>query len=381
MPKLAFALFALILLGGLWGLYRTPPAPVTGGDLRLTAPLDAATAEQPGLVAIQPWLRTADYRSAATLEHRLSGYFDAAAAAGHLAPGSLVVLPEHVGTWLVAADAPAASFAADTTTGAMTHLILANPLPFAWAFARSSETDRLAAAVFRMRADRMARDYQRVFGTLAERYGVTVVGGSIVLPEPHVIDGQLRAGHGELFNMSAVFHPDGRIDPQLVRKVHPIPDEAGFTAAASAADIPVFVTPAGRLGVLICADSWHPDVYETLQAGGADIIAVPAFLQPSGVWDQAWGGYTTGWPDDVDPSDAGRLSEGEAWMTHALAGRLARSEAGFGATAFLRGALWDLGSDGANILVTRDRAWIEGQLDGASVSVLPLPSASASARP
>ncbi len=378
MPKTAFALFALILLAGLWGLYRTPPAPQTGGDLHLPAPLDTMSTAQASLVAIQPWLRTTDYRSAATLEHRLAAYFDAAAAGGHLAPGSIVVLPEHVGTWLVAADAPAASIAADTTTGAMSHLIFANPLPFAFAFAQSSETDRLAAAVFRMRADRMARDYQRVFASLADRYGVTVVGGSIVLPEPRVIDGQLRAGPGELFNMSAIFHPDGRIDPQLVRKVHPIPDEAGFTAAAIAADIPVFEISAGRLGVLICADSWHPDVYEALQAASADIIAVPAFLQPSGVWDQPWGGYTTGWPDDVDPSDAGRLSEGDAWMTHALAGRLASGDASVGVTAFLRGALWDLGSDGANILVTRERAWLDGQLGGASISVLPLPNPSAS---
>lgn len=377
MPRLALALFALILLAGLWGLYRTPPAPASGGDLHLADQTRTERGAQANLVAIQPWLRTPDYRSAATLEDRLDAYFEVAAGDGLLTPGSIIVLPEHVGTWLVAADAPAASFDADTTTGAMTHLILANPLPFMLSLARSSETDRFAAAVFRMRADRMARDYQRVFGSLAQRHEVTIVGGSIVLPAPEVREGRLRAGQGPLYNVSAVFHPDGRIDPQLVRKVHPIPDEAGFTAAASAVDIPVFETSAGRLGVLICADSWHPDVYETLQAGRADIIAVPAFLQPSDVWDQPWGGYTTGWPDDVEPSDAGRLTEGEAWMTHALAGRLPSAGADHGATAFLRGALWDLGSDGANILVAGDEAWIDGQADGASISVLPLPSVSA----
>lgn len=375
MPKLAFALFALILLGGIWGLYRTPAAPVTGGDLHLSQPLERATSATPHLVAIQPWMRTADYRSAATLEHRLAGYFEAAAEAGLLTPGSVVVLPEHVGTWLVAADAPAASLSAGSTTGAMTHLILANPLPFAVSLARSGEADRLAAAVFRMRAGRMARDYQRVFGGLAERFGVTVVGGSIVLPEPLVIDGQLRAGRGDLFNVSAVFHPDGRIDSQLVRKVHPIPDEAGFTAAARAADLPVFDTPAGRLGVLICADSWHPDVYAVLDEAGTDIIAVPAFLQPSGVWDQPWGGYTTGWPEDVDRTGMSRHTEGEAWQSYSLAHRLFSTEARWGATAFLRGELWDLGSDGANILVAGDTSWIAGQLDGASISALPLPAA------
>ena len=372
MPKLAFAVLALILLGGLWGIYRTPPAPQTGGPLHLTEPPAESQATTANLIAIQPWMRTRDYRNATTLEHRLAGYFDAALDAGLLTPGSVVVLPEHVGTWLVAADAPAASFSAATTSGAMTHLILANPLPFAVALARSNETDRLTAAVFRMRAGRMAHDYQRVFGRLAATYGVTIVGGSIVLPDPEVRGGRLRAGSGPLYNVAAVFHPDGRIDPQLVLKVHPIPDEAGFTAAAPADRLPVFDTAAGRLGVLICADSWYGDVYAALDRQSVDLVAVPAFLQPAGVWDQPWGGYTTGWPEDVDRADAGRLTEGEAWMRHALAGRLPASGARFGATAFLRGELWDLGSDGSNILVDDAGGHQRGALDGAAISALPL---------
>ena len=372
MPKLAFAVLALILLGGLWGIYRTPPAPQTGGPLHLTEPPAESQATTANLIAIQPWMRTRDYRNTTTLEHRLAGYFNAALDAGLLTPGSVVVLPEHVGTWLVAADAPAASFSAATTSGAMTHLILANPLPFAVALARSNETDRLTAAVFRMRAGRMAHDYQRVFGRLAATYGVTIVGGSIVLPDPEVRDGRLRAGSGPLYNVAAVFHPDGRIDPQLVLKVHPIPDEAGFTAAAPADRLPVFDTAAGRLGVLICADSWHGDVYAALDRQSVDLVAVPAFLQPAGVWDQPWGGYTTGWPEDVDRADAGRLTEGEAWMRHALAGRLSASGARFGATAFLRGELWDLGSDGGNILVDDAGGHQRSALDGAAISALPL---------
>jgi hypothetical protein len=259
----------------------------------------------------------------------------------------------------------------------MTHLVLANPLPFLFALIASGERERMTAAVFRMRAGRMAGDYQTVFSTLARRHGVTVVAGSIVLAGPRVDDGRLIAGEGPLYNISAVFGPDGRIRPDLVFKVHPIPGEAGFTAPAHAADLPVFTTPAGRLGVLICADSWHPEVYETLARRGADIVAVPAYLQPGNVWDAPWGGYTTGWPGDAERADAGRLSEGEAWMTYALAGRLPSGGARFGATAFLRGDLWDLGSDGANILVTAPGGGhIAGQRDGASISVLPLTAAS-----
>lgn len=374
MRILAAIALVLLVAAGVWGIYRTPSNRPAEARLHLD-PLERQSAATPNLVAIQPWLDERHYQSAAHLLDRLDGYMTAAAGAGYLTEGSIAVFPEHVGTWLVAAGAPRASFDAAATQGAMTHLILANPLPFLSAWAASDEADRTAAAIFRMRAERMAQDYQAVFSALAERHGVTVVAGSIVLPEPRVEDGRLIAGEGRLYNTAAVFNPDGSIRPQLVRKVHPIPSEAGFTAAAEAADLPVFATPAGRLGVLICADSWHPDVYESLSRQEADIVAVPAFLQAVNVWDAPWGGYTTGWPEDADPDDAGRISEGQAWLTHALAGRLASGGAEFGATAFLRGELWDLGSDGANILVAAgEDARIDGQRDGAAISVLPLSS-------
>jgi predicted amidohydrolase len=365
--------FSLLVCAGLWGIYRTPAALDTPDDLRLpaTPPSDEpARAASAHLVAIQPWLDQRHYQSADRLRTHLGAYLAEARNAGQLGEGSIAVFPEHTGTWLVAAGAPRASFTANSTTGAMTHLILANPLPFALALAGSNEEDRLAAAVFRMRAARMARDYQSVFSGLAREYGVTIVSGSIVLPDPSVIEGEIRTGNGPLYNVSAVFAPDGQAHDELVRKLHPIPDEAGFTAAATPQDIPVFHTPAGRLGVLICADSWHPDAYAPLTENRADLIAVPAFLQPSGVWTQTWGGYTTGWPADADQSDAGRLTEAQAWQTYSLPGRLNATGARQGVTAFLRGNLWDLGSDGANILVEGNTHRVAGDMEGASISAL-----------
>ncbi len=361
--------FILLVCAGLWGIYRTPSALDAPAELHLPDRPEPVTPAA-HLVAIQPWMDQRHYQSPQRLHDHFAAYLDQARDAGQLGEGSIVVFPEHIGTWLVAARAPHASFTANSTTGAMTHLILANPVPFALALARSSEEDRLAAAVFRMRAASMARDYQSVFSGLAREYGVTLVAGSIVLPEPSVIDGEIRPGNGPLYNVSAVFAPDGSVHDRLVRKLHPIPDEAGFTAAASPQDIPVFPTPAGRLGVLICADSWHPDAYAPLTENQADLIAVPAFLQPSGVWTQPWGGYTTGWPDDADPSDAGRLTEGQAWQTYSLAGRLNTAGARQGVTAFLRGDLWDLGSDGANILVEGGTHRVAGDMEGAAISAL-----------
>ncbi|HEY63838.1 MAG TPA: hypothetical protein G4O02_04650 [Caldilineae bacterium] len=38
---------------------------------------------------------------------------------------------------------------------------------------------------------------------------------------------------------------------------------------------PAFDTPAGRLGVLICADSWYPQACEAMRDHSVEMIAVP----------------------------------------------------------------------------------------------------------
>lgn len=360
---------ALLVLAG-WLAWRAWPAPSAGpqGEVQI---VERGPRTGAALIGIQPVLSAADYQSASTLQARLDAYLQTADEAALLSETAIIVFPEHAGTWLVASGAPGTVYSSTTLAGAMAQLIAARPAGFASGLLASEETDRAAAAVFRSNARRMAREYQAVFGGLARQYGVTIAAGSIVLPAPGVVDGEIVIDRsGPLYNVSAVFGPDGAPHPRLVRKAYPIPSERGFTASAPVADYPVFDTPAGRLGVLICADSWHPDVYGALQAQGADLLAVPAFLQPSGVWGQPWSGYSTPWPDDVDPADAGRLSEGEAWQAHALAGRLEGTGARAGLTTYLRGNLWDLGSDGRAILVDRQGVELGPDTHEAVISVV-----------
>ncbi|MCY1522329.1 hypothetical protein D9M68_571780 [compost metagenome] len=160
-----------------------------------------------------------------------------------------------------------------------------------------------------------------------------------------------------------MFGADGAPLGQPQRKVYPIRDEQGFTAAAPAAALQVVDTPAGRLGVLICADSWYPAGYAELARHGAQLLAVPAFLTGNGHWSQPWGGYN-GAPTPADVAlHPGELSEGEAWQRLALAGRLPDSGARAGITVFMRGQLWDMGSDGQSLIATpqRHRLATDGQ--------------------
>jgi hypothetical protein len=196
-PVKRAAAIVLAVLAAAWAAFRFWPV----GSSPANATIDVQEFGRPSkanIVAVEPRLSPLDYRSAAALRDKLSTYLEAAQLRGWLGPKTVVVLPEHVGTWLVAADAPAAAYAVRSTSAAMALVASLRPFAFAREYYWSTERDKGAAALFRMRAAPMARDYQTVFGSLAERYGVVVVAGSIVLPDAEVKDGRIATRRGPL---------------------------------------------------------------------------------------------------------------------------------------------------------------------------------------
>jgi len=325
-------------------------------------------AHRGNLLGMQPLVRAADYASEDTLTARLSQYTEIAAQKGWLNPRTVVVWPEYVGTWLAAAGEWPAVYHARRLNRAMLLLAAHHLLPFARQVTAAREKDRIAASLFRLKAPDMARRYQAVFGGLARQYSVTMVAGSILLPSPEVENGQVMAGVGPLHSVSAVFGPDGLAAANLVRKVIPTTDELPFVAPAPVAQLPVFDTPAGRLGVLICADSWYPAPYQQLKTQGVELIAVPSSITTPGLWDRPWRGYNgASMPADVDPGDVGHLTEGQAWRKYALAARIGSSGATHGMNVFLHSTLWDISGDCGQALAVSDGSVTQSSGAGAAI--------------
>jgi hypothetical protein len=262
----------------------------------------------------------------------------------------------------------ASVYRARSVTAALRPVVWGHLAAFTRAFWHSDAEDRVKAALFRAKAETMATVYQRVMSRLSAEHGVTVVAGSLVLPSPRLDGGRLVPGDGPLYNVAAVFSSTGTILEPLVRKVYPISDELAFTAPAASDDLPVFDTPSGRLGVLICADSWYPRTWERLREQGVELVAVPSYLAGDGAWSRPWPGYDGARaPADVDAADAGAISEGEAWLRYALAGRMPGSGARAGLNVFLRGELWGLGSDGRAVLVRGGTVRLGRHVEGAGI--------------
>lgn len=314
------------------------------------------------LLALQAWMQPRDYESEAALFARLDALLEEADGRGMLGPRTVVVLPEYVGAWLVAEGESDDTFRAATTTDAMGNVVLAHPAEWIGALLSAPAEDGVTYATFHAKAARMAEVYQRVMSRLAKERSVTLVAGSILLPEPSVDDGVIEMTHGgALQNASFVFGADGALLGPAVIKSFPTEDEQAFLTAGDPSELPVFDTPAGRLGVLVCADSWFPAAWRALDDGGAELVAVPVFVAGEGAWDEPWRGYSGhDEPDDVDEADLGTLTEGEAWHKYALPGRLSSTGARAGITAPLRGALWDLASDGRSLLALPDDSVAQG---------------------
>jgi hypothetical protein len=322
------------------------------------------------LVGISPFMVPQDYASAAHLKAKLEGYLQAAQLRGWLQPGTTVLFPEYIGTWLVVAGEKQAVFHAATVDEAMTKYVLSNVFSFLrnWFMAPDEASDKVTHSVFASKAEKMARMYKDVFASLASKYKVTIVAGSILLQNPVVTGQQIRIRNGPLYNVTAVFNPDGSLQPELVFKAFPIAEEQPFLASKPVAGLPAYDLPGGRTSVAICADAWFPDTYQSVRNKRGRIMLVPSYTQPDQSMDKPWAGYS-GYPapEGVDTTDIGKISLREAWMKYTLPGRLRSTGAAYGLLVTLRGKLWDMGTDGEFIAVTPQGVYTGQPGNGASM--------------
>ncbi|MEN2993404.1 MAG: nitrilase-related carbon-nitrogen hydrolase [Bacteroidia bacterium] len=333
----------------------TPPEPLPPLRIRTQ---EVAAAHSGHFVGIQPFLTPADYAHPEQFRQRLEAYLDSARAAGCLASPALVVFPEYIGTWLVLVGEAAPAFRTTKLEEALFWAVFRRPWRFWRAYQKAKAEgwkDPAAAAIFRLKAALMARTYHQTFAALARTYGLTIVAGSIVLPGARVVgDSLVVEPEAPLENVSLLYHSDGRPDTYIVRKAFPIAAELGFTQPGRVAHLHPYETPLGRLGVLICADSWFPESYGAL--GQVELLAVPSYLMGDSCWGRPWRGYS-GWTTPSDVQQAS-LTEGEAWLTYAMGGRLPRHDsAAIGLNVFLKGRFWELGADGRGIIVAQGKSY------------------------
>ena len=104
-----------------------------------------------------------------------------------------------------------------------------------------------------------------------------------------VVGGVLEVQGENVHNSAVVVGPDGLLG--RYRKTHFWDREKLIYEPGR--DLPVFETPLGTLGLLVCYDAWFPEAIRTLAMRGAEILCVPANAPDDWVSDeQRLGGLT-----------------------------------------------------------------------------------------
>ncbi|MFN8295530.1 MAG: nitrilase-related carbon-nitrogen hydrolase [Chitinophagales bacterium] len=305
------------------------------------------------IIALSPYLHTTDFSSQSAFFNMMHYYFSFAKRKKLLNDSTIIVLPEYIGSWLVTVNEKRSMYADTSLEEGMQTVIVSNLFKFGTSYLISKSEDKKTEAVFKMKADKMLEIYQTTFSKLAKEFHVIIVAGSVVLPDPSVKDGKIEINKsGKLYNISAVFDVSGKVIAPLTKKIYPIEEEKTFTCCADKnTGIPVYKTPAGNLAVLICADAWYPQNYNSLKNKNINILAVPSFVSGNDSWIKRWKGYNGAvMPTDIDKTDIGKITEYEAWKKYSMLGRIQEAGIKTGVNVFLRGELWNLGTDGHTLI-------------------------------
>lgn len=110
--------------------------------------------------------------------------------------------------------------------------------------------------------DRFTTQYIDYFHRSAIKYNVNVIAGS-----------HLTVEHNRLFNISYLFHRDGRIEKQY--KLHITPAEQRWWGVEPGDSVRVFDTDMGKIAILICYDVEFPELARIATARGAQILFIP----------------------------------------------------------------------------------------------------------
>lgn len=93
----------------------------------------------------------------------------------------------------------------------------------------------------------------------------------------YIVAGIAERDGDALYNAAVVIGPSGYIG--TFRKVH-LWNEENLYFEPGNLGFPVFHTPIGRIGTMICYDGWFPESYRLSVLQGADIICIPTNWVP-----------------------------------------------------------------------------------------------------
>ncbi|QOJ79199.1 carbon-nitrogen hydrolase family protein [Infirmifilum lucidum] len=173
---------------------------------------------------------------------------------------SIVVYPEHVGTFLVFLDE---KLHEETLERELARIALRSLPTF---LLKTLQTLSPRYALVSIKWKNMRKAYFDSFSKLASSHRAVIVAGSILEP----------SAPRSIHNVSYVFNSDGRAKCRQVKVYLDIPEAKLGVSPGRLDEIDVCETPLARLGVAICLDAFKEDVVSRLASRGATVLVQPS---------------------------------------------------------------------------------------------------------
>ncbi|WP_297337657.1 hypothetical protein [Algoriphagus sp.] len=345
MKRLFISLALLFLF--IWLIWsntgRGYPLPLPETYLDLVQELNPSDTLNHRIVGIQPFMEPRDYLSQDAFYSKLASYVSVAGQHGLINENSLILFPESIGTWLLFSGEKHSIAEKEKLEEATNTLIFSNLVDFGLHYWTTPEENRKMGALLRMKSNQMARDYFQVFSRIASEQKCYLVAGSIILPGPTVLDGELIIDPSKpLYNASFLFGPDGKILQRPVLKAFPTEAEKQLISSASPENPPIFNLPMGKTSLLMSTDSWQSEMLQPIRENDIELVLMSSYWsQNQGKEPLRTGPEQSAPALETDLTSTENLNEWEAWSTHALPALLSETQARAGMNVFLMGQLWD----------------------------------------
>lgn len=296
------------------------------------------------IIGIQPYLTAFNYSTAYNFELSLRFYFEQLKREQKLTDKSIVLLPQHIGTWLLIANEKEKIYKKTSMKEAMKTIIASNLFRYSAGYLQSSAKNNTHEIILHLKARKMAKQYQQVFSTLAKAYNCTIVAGSIILPDASInATGELQVSDGgTLYNTTVVFSNSGAILTALIKQR--MNQEADLKQTVDTAQSFLLQTNAGIMAVLLDTDR-SPVAFDSSQQNKADFLVLPSF----GNKDQTWTKIFSEFPVSIDTANAVDPTLSENFLKHARSWGIHQ-----GMNVFFTGDIWNVKLAGSVCILQND---------------------------
>lgn len=230
-------------------------------------------------VGIQPEMNPSVYSTAERFHRKLESYLSDAQNAGYFGSKTLVVFPDHIGTFLFLTGEKRSVYSAENLNSALYLIASSKPLSYLRYRVTSFSESKSLESVIRLKSEFVRDVYTSVFSKLASVYQVSILAGSVVLPGAYVQNGRIYVNPAaELKTYSFVFLPDGKVSDAFFIKKTPSVWEKNI-GIREETDKTVTSKLAGPVDswVAMTEDSLYNSAYSSLSTG-FEILISPSFL-------------------------------------------------------------------------------------------------------